>query len=101
KSEPARFRAIEREIGALQELDLAGSVLGRERDPEADPDDDLMSIDLVGLAQRRLQPLRQDDRVLPLIALLRLQDCELVAAKAGSLVAAQRRAAQPAGDGLE
>ena len=60
-----------------------------------------MAIELVGLAERRLEPLRQDDRVFPLIALLRLEDCELISPDPRRRVAVQGCADQPAGDGLE
>src|SRR6267378_6569978 len=44
--------AIKREIGALEKLIGVMTVIGRYRDPDADPDLDMLTIQIIGLADR-------------------------------------------------
>src|SRR3984893_12275908 len=94
---PAIFLGlIERHVGVPQKL-LGGLAIGwRKRDAGAGSDHDLLTLDIVRLAQERHDAFGQDARLMrsgePY-----LQDREFVAAKAGDHVAvAQARAGRSA-----
>ena len=93
-----RFRPIKREIGAFEQLHLGRAVAWGERDADAYADDDLVAFDVIGLAQDRLQAGREDDRVVLLVCVGELQDCELVAAEAGHVAILVEATAQALGD---
>ena len=94
---PRRFRAIEREVGLLQQLLLVVAVLRRDRDPDAGADLDAMArqLERFGDQFRRSARDRSNERG-PLIVACGLDDREFVAAEPRQHVGA--RAASSAGD---
>ena len=93
--------AIEREVGILQELRRVGAVVRRNGDADGNADDDLVALDLVGLADQADQALGEIDGLLPVVVVDLLQDGEFVAAEPADRVALAHRPLQPPRHGLE
>ena len=77
---PGAFRLVERHVGVPQQLIDILPVMRKTRDANAGPDDDLFSVDLVGLAHLLDQPQRQGLGRLPPVDTA-LEHDELVAAE--------------------
>ena len=93
--------AIEREVGILEELRRVGAVVRRNGDADGNADDDLVALDLVGLADQADQALGKIDGLLPMVGVDLLQDGEFVAAEPADRVALAHRPLQAPRDGLQ
>ena len=96
-----RLGPIERQVGIPEKLIRFRAVLWRQRDPDADPDDDPVALDLVGCRDVFHQPVGQAQRFPPLIVLHDLEDRELIATEPAHGVAIARSCLQALSDGSE
>src|SRR5215470_13337829 len=88
------LRSVESEIGVLQQLIGIGPVTGREGNADADPDDDLVTVDVVGSTYRVQEASSEDNRGFPLIVFNDLQDGELVSTQPADRIGLAHRFAQ-------
>ena len=95
------FRLVEREVGVAHELVGVAGVLRRQRDADRGADDDLASIDVVGLGERQKNAVRQDGGLVALVHVGNLDHCELIAAESRDDVEVAHQAAQPVSDRLQ
>ena len=91
---------VERHVGDLEQVVRPGGVVGRQRDADAGADDDLMPVDLVGLAERGHDAPGQRRRFVA-AGDRRLHDDELVAAEARDDVGRAHQPAQAIGHGAQ
>ena len=89
--------AVEREVGVAQQFVGARSVAGTDRNADADADHGLLAVDVIGLAQRIDDALRQR-RGLGGVRDRGLHDDEFIAAHARDRVGLADESAQPLGD---
>ena len=96
------LRLVEREVGVADErIGVGGVLLRRERDADRGADDDLASVDVVGLGDRRKDTVGQDGRLVALVHVGDLDDREFVAAEPGDDVEVAHEPAQTFADRLQ
>ena len=96
-----RLGAVEREIGLLQQFVGVLAVLGRQRDADADADDELVAADIVGRGNLLDHVAGEHGHGRRLAIAAELHDREFVAAEPCHRVVLGDAFAEPAGDFLQ